>query len=78
MVGKAQKSHGARSGLYGGCSNRAPPIYFFQTEHRIQFRSRPHAISVFFFPNMKRELRGKQFRRDRRSAARFREVDGAL
>jgi hypothetical protein len=41
MVGKAQKSHGARSGLCGRCSNRVPPIYFFQTEHRIQFRSRP-------------------------------------
>jgi hypothetical protein len=26
MVGKAYKSHGARPGLYGGCSNRVPPI----------------------------------------------------
>jgi hypothetical protein len=26
MVGKAQKSHGARSGLYGGCSSGVPPI----------------------------------------------------
>jgi hypothetical protein len=26
MVGKAQKSHGARSGLYGGCSNGVPAI----------------------------------------------------
>jgi hypothetical protein len=26
MVGKAQKSHWARSGLYGGCSNGVPPI----------------------------------------------------
>jgi hypothetical protein len=43
MVGKAQKSHGARSGLYGGCSNGVPPIHFFQAEHRIQFRS----LSVF-------------------------------
>jgi hypothetical protein len=41
MVGKAQKSHGARYGLYGGCSNGVPPIHFFQTEHRIQFTSRP-------------------------------------
>jgi hypothetical protein len=38
MVGKAQKSHGARSGLYGGCSNGVPPIHFFQAEHRTQFR----------------------------------------
>jgi hypothetical protein len=41
MVGKAQKSHGARSGLYGRCSNGVPPVHFFQAEHRIQFRSRP-------------------------------------
>jgi hypothetical protein len=40
MVAEAQKSHGARSGLYGGCSNGVPPIHFFQAEHRIQFRSR--------------------------------------
>jgi hypothetical protein len=40
MVGKDQKSHGARSGLYGGCSNGVPSIHFFQAEHRIQFRSR--------------------------------------
>jgi hypothetical protein len=26
MVGKAQKSHGARSGLYDGCSNGVLPI----------------------------------------------------
>jgi hypothetical protein len=41
MVGKAQKSHGARSGLYDGFSNGVTPINFFQAEHRIQFRSRP-------------------------------------
>jgi hypothetical protein len=41
MFGKAQKSHGAISALYGGCSNEVPPIHFFQAEHRIQFRSRP-------------------------------------
>jgi hypothetical protein len=38
---KAQKSHGARSGLYGGCSNGIPPIHVFQAEHRIQFRYCP-------------------------------------
>jgi hypothetical protein len=26
MIGKAQKLHGPRSGLYGGCSNGIPPI----------------------------------------------------
>jgi hypothetical protein len=41
MVGKAKKSHGARSGLYGGYSNGIPTIHFFQAEHRIQFRSFP-------------------------------------
>jgi hypothetical protein len=41
MVGIAQKSHGARSGLYDGCSNGFPLIHFFQAEHRVQFRSRP-------------------------------------
>jgi hypothetical protein len=41
MVGKAPKSHGAGSGLYDGCSDGVPLIHFFQTEHRIQFRSRP-------------------------------------
>jgi hypothetical protein len=41
MVGKAQKSHGARSGLYGGCSNGNPPlIHFLQAENKIQFRYR--------------------------------------
>jgi hypothetical protein len=40
MVAKAQKSHGARSGLYGGCSNGVPPIHFFQAELRFQFASR--------------------------------------
>jgi hypothetical protein len=41
MVGKAKKSHGARSGLYGGCSDGVPPIDVFQAEHRIRLRSRP-------------------------------------
>jgi hypothetical protein len=47
MVGKAQKSHGLRCGLYGGCSDGVPPIQFFQAEHRIQFRSRPMRFLVF-------------------------------
>jgi hypothetical protein len=41
VVGKSQKSHGVRSGLYGRCSNGVPPIHFFQAEHRIEFRSHP-------------------------------------
>jgi hypothetical protein len=50
MVVNAQKSHGTRCGLYGGCSNGVPPIHFFQAEHRIEFRSRPHEISGLFQP----------------------------
>jgi hypothetical protein len=46
-VGKAQKSHGARSGLYGGCSNGVLPTHFFQAEHRIQFKSRPMRLLSF-------------------------------
>jgi hypothetical protein len=41
MAEKSQKSHGKRSGLYGGCYNGVPLIHFFQAEHRIQFRSLP-------------------------------------
>jgi len=33
MVGKAQKSHGTRSGLYGIYSNGVPLIHFSQAEH---------------------------------------------
>jgi hypothetical protein len=49
MVGKAQKLHGARSGLYGRCSNGVPPIHFSQAEHRIQFRS--HDMRFLGLPN---------------------------
>jgi hypothetical protein len=52
MVGKARKWHGARSGLYGGCSNGVPLIHFFQAEHRIQFRSRP--IRFLSFSNLEK------------------------
>jgi hypothetical protein len=47
MVGKAQKSHGARSGLCGRCSNGVPPINFFQAEHRSQFKSRSMRLLGF-------------------------------
>jgi hypothetical protein len=40
MVAKAQKSHGARFGLYGGCSNGVPPIHFFQVK-------RTHLLTYF-------------------------------
>jgi hypothetical protein len=41
MVGKAQKLHGVRYGLYGRCTNGVPPFHFFQAKHRIQFSSCP-------------------------------------
>jgi hypothetical protein len=49
-VGNSQKSHGVRSGLYGGFSNGVKLTHFFQAEHRIQFKSRHHAISGPFEP----------------------------
>jgi hypothetical protein len=73
---KAQKSHGARSELnsvvglekwFGGAPSEHPPYS-------------PNLAPCDFWalPTMKRELRGKKFRSDQRSAARFREVGGAL
>jgi hypothetical protein len=76
QFGKAQKPYRARSGLYGGCSNGVEQGHFFQAKHRIQFRSRP--MRFLGFHSLKREPRGKKFRSDQRSAARFREVGGAL
>jgi hypothetical protein len=76
VVGKAQKLHWVRSGLYGGCSNGVPRIHFLQAEHRIQLRSRP--MRFLGFSNHEKEWLGKKFQSDQRSAARFREEGGAL
>jgi hypothetical protein len=76
MDGKAQKSHGARSGLYGGRSNGVPPIHFSRPNTEFNLDLDP--CDFWVFPSMKRELRGKKFRSDQRSAARFREGGGAL
>jgi hypothetical protein len=43
-----------------------------------EFNSDTAPCDFWAFPTMKRELRGKKFRSDQRSAARFREVGGAL
>jgi hypothetical protein len=43
-----------------------------------EFNSDLASCDFWAFPTMKRELRGKKFRSDQRSAARFREVGGAL
>jgi hypothetical protein len=56
MAGKAQKSHGARSELYGGCSNEVPPIHFFEVEHRIQFRSPPFQYKRYYFVSFQENL----------------------
>jgi hypothetical protein len=43
-----------------------------------EFNSDLAPCDLWAFPTMKRELRGKKFRSDQRSATRFREVGGAL
>jgi hypothetical protein len=55
MVGKAQKSYGARFGLYGGCSNGGPSISMsatiatFQSRNAIApLRSLRHSKKGFF------------------------------
>jgi hypothetical protein len=75
MVGKAQQSHGARSGLYGGCSEFHRSTF---SKPNTEFNSDLAPCDFWAFPTMKRELRGKKFLSDQRSAARFREVGGAL
>jgi hypothetical protein len=49
MVGKAQKSHGARSGVYGGCTNGVPPIPIFrsQTQNSIQMMMMRYYRHIF-------------------------------
>jgi hypothetical protein len=56
MVGKSQKSHEVRSGLYGRCSNGVPLIHIFQAEHRIQFTS-CHLLFLGFSNNEKGALK---------------------
>jgi hypothetical protein len=76
MVGKAQKLHGARSVLNS----------VFGLEKVDQLNPLEHPpyspdlapCDFWAFPTMKMELLGKKFRSDQRSAARFREVGGAL
>jgi hypothetical protein len=45
---------------------------------KTEFNSYLAPCDFWAFPTRKRELRGKKFRSDQRSAARFREVGGAL
>jgi hypothetical protein len=76
MVGKAHKSHGVRSGLYGGCSDGVPAVHF--SKPITEFNSDLAPCDFGAFLTMKMELRGKNFQSGQRSAARFREVGGAL
>jgi hypothetical protein len=75
MVGKAQKSHGARSKLNSVFGLEKVDLWK-------PIRTSPNSpdlapCNCWDFPIVKRELRGK-FRSYQRSAARFREVGGAL
>jgi hypothetical protein len=76
MFEKAQKWHGARSGLYDGCSNGVPPIHF--SKPNTESNSDLAPCDFWAFSAMKRELQGKKFRSEQQSAASFREVGGAL
>jgi hypothetical protein len=76
MVGKAQKSHGARyelnfvfglEKLDAGTPLEHPPYSPDLTP-----------CDFWAFPTMKKELRDKKFPSNQLSAARFREVGGAL
>jgi hypothetical protein len=49
MVGKARKSHGARSGLHDVCSDDVPPIHFSRSGNN-SIQISPHAISGLFQP----------------------------
>jgi hypothetical protein len=76
VVGKATKSHGARSEFNSVDGfekvNRWNPI----RTTTIQSRYRPMRFMGFY--NHEKELRVKKFRSNQRSAARSREVGGAL
>jgi hypothetical protein len=52
-------------------------LYTF-SKRKTEFNSDLDACDFWAFPTMKRELEGKKFRSDQRSAARFLEVVGAL
>jgi hypothetical protein len=77
MVGKAQKSNGARSELNFVFSLEKVDRWNTPLEHP-SYSPDLAPCDFWAFPTMKRELRGKKFRSDQRSAARYREVGGAL
>jgi hypothetical protein len=50
MIEKAQKLHGARSGLYGGCSNGVPPISVGASIANFQSRNADVPLSLLRYP----------------------------
>jgi hypothetical protein len=50
MVGKAQKSHRARSGLYGGCSNGVPPTSVSPSIATFQSRNADAPLRLLLYP----------------------------
>jgi hypothetical protein len=52
MVGKAQKSHGVISGLYGGCSNGVPPISVSASTATFQSRNADAPLRLLRHPKM--------------------------
>jgi hypothetical protein len=76
MSEKVQKSQGVRSELNSVFSLEEVDWWNPIRTSAIQSRSLPKQFLGFL--TMKRELRGKKFRSDQRSAARFGEVGGAL
>jgi hypothetical protein len=73
MVGKAQKSYGARTEL-----NFLENVDLWNPIRTSPYSSDLAPCDFWAFPTMKSEFRGKKFWSDQRSAARFREVGGAL
>jgi hypothetical protein len=59
MNGKAQKSHGTRSELYGGCSNGVPPIHFSRPD--TEFNSDLVLCDFLAFPIMKWSSEARNF-----------------
>jgi hypothetical protein len=50
MVGKAQKSHGARCKLHGGCSNGVPPISVIASIATLQSLNADAPLSLLRHP----------------------------
>jgi hypothetical protein len=50
MVGRAQKSHGERFGLYGGCSNGVPPFSVSAFTATFQLRNADAPLRLLHHP----------------------------